>query len=168
MFLLGSFLQCLFTLTSGLAQTGTQLIFSRALSGVAASLCLPSAVSIIYDTFPAGQWRNMAFASMGGGQPIGFGIGLTVGGVLTTTVGWSWGFHIVTITNMVVLTLTTWQLPVKSEHAPPLSWRRLAFDVDWIGALIASTSLALLSFVLAYINHNTPRWRVLADKYAGF
>lgn len=151
MFLLGCFLQCLFTSACGFAQTGTQLIVFRALSGIAASFCLPAAVSIIYDTFPAGPWRNAAFASIGGGQPVGFSIGLVGGGILSNTVGWPWGFHIVALTNTFVLLLAAWQLPVKSDHAIPVSWRRLAFDIDWIGALIASISLALLSFVLAYV-----------------
>lgn len=66
MYLVGSMLQSAFTLGCGLATTGTQLILFRALAGVAISFCLPSAVSIITQTFPSGKRRNIAFASMGG------------------------------------------------------------------------------------------------------
>ncbi|KAL8857502.1 MAG: hypothetical protein Q9178_005997 [Gyalolechia marmorata] len=104
MFLLGCFLQCLFTSACGFAQTGMQLVAFRALSGVAASFCLPAAVSIIYDTFPAGPWRNAAFASMGGSQPIGFSVGLVGGGFLAKDAGWPWGFHVVALTNTCVVT----------------------------------------------------------------
>ncbi|KAL8917211.1 MAG: hypothetical protein Q9172_005941 [Xanthocarpia lactea] len=159
MFLLGCFLQCLFTSACGFAQTGTQLIVFRALSGVAASFCLPASVSIIYDTFPAGPWRNAAFASMGGGQPVGYGVGLVLGGILTSTAGWPWGFHVVALTNSIVLVLAAWQLPVNSDSAPPVSWRRLAFGIDWIGAFIASISLALLSYILAVITGDTSNIR---------
>jgi MFS family permease len=152
-FLLGCFLQSIFSMACGLSQTGPQLISFRVLSGLATSLCLPSAVSIISENFPSGKLRNIAFSLMGGGQPIGFGIGLTLGGVFADTVGWPWGFHAVAIINTVVLVLGIWQLPMKDKNALPVSWKRLAFDVDWVGALTASPSLALLSYVLAYLNH---------------
>ena len=149
-FLLGCFLQCVFSLFCGLSQTGTQLIIYRALSGLATSLCLPSAVGLISENFPPGQLRNFAFASMGGGQPIGFGIGLTVGGIFADTIGWPWGFHIVAVTNSVVLAVAVWQLPRKREEdATPVQWGRMAFEIDWVGAIIASCSLAMLSYVLA-------------------
>ena len=66
MYLLGCLLQCVFTLGCGLTKTTTQLIVFRGFSGVAASFCLPSAVSFINHTFPPGQRRSFAFASMGG------------------------------------------------------------------------------------------------------
>ncbi|KAH0541696.1 hypothetical protein FGG08_003859 [Glutinoglossum americanum] len=150
-FLLGCFLQSIFSMACGLSQTGPQLIFFRILSGLATSLCLPSAVSLITENFLPGQLRNLAFALMGGGQPIGFGIGLTLGGVFADTLGWPWGFHTVAIINTVVLFLGIWQLPTKDKYAPPISWKRVAFGIDWIGALTASPSLALLSYVLASI-----------------
>lgn len=148
-FLLGCLLQSLFSLACGLSHTGTQLIVYRAFSGAATSLCVPAAVSIIYDTYPAGQRRNLAFAMMGGGQPVGWAIGLTVGGVVADTIGWPWGFHIVVVCNSVVLVLAAWQLPSNAKQSPPISWRRLVFDIDWVGAVLASISLALLSYVLA-------------------
>lgn len=150
-FLVGCFMQSAFSLACGLSQTGTQLIVFRICSGLATSLCLPSAVSIITENFPPGKLRNLAFASMGGGQPIGFGIGIIVGGVFADSIGWQWGFHIVAIMNTCFFFLSVWGLPKRSEHAPPVSWSRLAFDIDWAGAIMASTSLALLSYVLAYV-----------------
>lgn len=153
MYLLGCLLQCLFTLACGLSKTGTQLVIFRAFSGIAASFCLPSAVSIINSSFPPGRRRNMAFASMGGGQPIGFGIGLVLGGVLAGSIGWQWAFHFTAVVNLIVFVLAAWQLPKNEENAPSVSWQRLISDIDWIGAFIASTSLAMLSYVLAYATH---------------
>ena len=149
-YLLGCFLQCAFTLACGLSKTGLQMIVFRGFSGVAASFCLPSAVSIITEVFPAGRPRNIAFASMGGAQPVGFGIGLTMGGVFASTIGWQWGFYIAAITNLVVLVIAAWQLPKTVQNISQV-WQRLAFDIDWAGAIIASTSLAMLSYVIAYV-----------------
>jgi MFS family permease len=88
MFLLGCFLQGMFSLACGLSKTGTQLIVYRAISGVAASFYLPSSMSLINEVFPLCKSRNIAFASMGGAQPVGFGLGLVLGGVITSTIGW--------------------------------------------------------------------------------
>lgn len=88
MYLTGCVLQSIFTLACGLARNGLQLILFRALAGIAISFCLPSAVSIITNTFPPGQRRNISFASMGAGQPVGFTIGLALGGVFSDSIGW--------------------------------------------------------------------------------
>lgn len=156
MYLIGSALQSAFTLACGLSTSGPQLILFRGLGGIATSMCLPSAVSIITNTFVPGKRRNIAFASMGGGQPLGFAIGLTLGGVFASTVGWRWAFHCATIINTGILILAVWGLP-KSKTVP--TWSRLRYEIDWIGALIASTSLALLCYVLAILTEEVSKIR---------
>lgn len=153
MYLLGCILQCLFTLACGVSNTGPELIVFRGLSGIAASFCLPSAVSIINSSFPVGRRRNRAFAWMGGGQPIGYSIGLTLGGSIASTVGWQWGFFLASIVNLAVSILASWQLPRNEQNSPTVYWKKLISDVDWLGALIASACLAMLSYVLAYVGH---------------
>lgn len=148
MYLTGCILQSGFTLACGLAQTSTQLIIFRAFAGIAISFCLPSAVSIITSTFPEGKRRNIAFASMGGGQPIGFSLGLTLGGVFSDTIGWRWGFHIAAIINTIIFIVSFFGLPKIDEEQPHV-WRRLATEIDWVGIVIGSTSLAMLSYSFA-------------------
>jgi MFS family permease len=150
-FLLGCFLQTIFSMACGLSVTGTQLILFRIFSGLATSFCLPTAVSLVSENFPPGRMKNIAFAAMGGGQPIGYGVGLTIGGAFADTAGWKWGFHAVAIVNAVLFLLASWQLPPKPKNAPPVSWKRLAFDIDWVGAIGISSSLGMLSYVLAYV-----------------
>jgi MFS family permease len=150
-YLLGCLLQFFFTLACGLSKTATQMIIFRALSGIAVSFSLPSAVSLINEMFPPGQSRNVAFATMGGAQPIGFGLGLTLSGVFTGTIGWQWGFYLAAITNLIMLALSAWQLPRNEPNAAQDIWRRLINDIDWVGAILASVSLGMLSYVLAYV-----------------
>ncbi|OAG14916.1 MFS general substrate transporter [Alternaria alternata] len=140
-------LQSAFTLACGLAQTGTQLIVFRAFAGIAISFCLPSAVSIITSTFPEGKSRNIAFASMGGGQPIGFSFGLVLGGIFADTIGWRWGFHISAIANTIVFVLGLFGLP-KVDNKLPHVWSRLKSDIDWIQE---PTTLGLLITAIALI-----------------
>lgn len=90
---------------------------------------------------------------MGGGQPVGFGLGLTLGGVLTGSVGWEWGFYVSAIINALVFVLSMWQLPEgvgKVDEA--VTWKRLGNEVDWVGALIVSAALAMLSYILAIVS----------------
>ena len=93
---------------------------------------------------------------MGGGQPLGFGSGLLLGGVFAGTIGWRWGFYIAAIIAFVVLGLTFWQLPTSLKPTQQTSWGRIGTQADWIGVLIASASLAMLSYVLAYIGPFPP------------
>lgn len=99
-------------------------------------------------TFPQGKRRNLAFAAMGGGQPIGFSLGLTLGGVLSDTIGWRWGFHIAAIINTVVFVVGFFGLP-KVDSTQSNIWARLRTEIDWVGIAIGSASLALLSYSFA-------------------
>jgi len=150
MYLVGTFLQSAFTLACGLSKTSIQLIVFRALAGVAIAFCLPSAVSLIMTYFPAGRRRNFAFGTMGGGQPFGFSIGLVMGGALTDTVGWQVGLYLAAGINSILFLLALFGLP-KFKRQSPLTFARLKREVDWIGAFLLSTSLALLLYVFAYV-----------------
>jgi MFS family permease len=146
MYLTGCVLQSAFTLACGLSRTSTQLILFRALAGVAISFCLPSAVSIITSTFPEGKSRNLAFAAMGGGQPIGFSVGLTLGGVLSNTIGWRWGFYIAAMVNSVVFVVGVFGLPKVEKERSTNILGRLKHDIDWVGIVLLSASTAMLSY----------------------
>lgn len=148
MYLVGTFLQSAFTLACGLARTSIQLIVFRALAGVAISFCLPSAVSLISTYFLPGRRRNVAFSTMGGGQPLGFTIGLVMGGGLTDSAGWQVGFYLAAGINSLLFIFALLKLP-KIPREVPVTLSRLRKDVDWIGALILSTGLAMLLYVFA-------------------
>ncbi|KAJ5941505.1 hypothetical protein N7516_001673 [Penicillium verrucosum] len=147
-FLLGCFFQSIFCMACGLAENGTQLIVFRVFSGLATAMCLPSAVSIISENFSPGKLRNLAFSFIGGGQPIGFGLGMLMGGVCADTIGWRWGFHSAAIANTIAFLLSWWQLPQNKQIG--INWV-LLFAIDWLGAIVISAGLALLSLALAII-----------------
>lgn len=156
----GSFLYVAFTVAVGLSQTGVQLILFRTFLGIAISMCLPTAMSLITNTFPKGNWRNLAFASNGMGQPLGFSVGLILGGVFTDTIGWRWAFFMSAMINFGISMCSIWVLP--SVYRPSdKTWRRqLIEDIDWVGAVVLSTALGILLYVLAM---TTSSYRRLSD-----
>lgn len=115
-------------------------------------MCLPSAVSIISENFSPGKLRNLAFSFIGGGQPIGFGLGMLMGGVCADTIGLRWGFHSAAIANTIAFLLSWWQLPQNKQNG--INWA-LLFAIDWLGAIVISAGLALLSLALASVPSST-------------
>lgn len=156
----GSFLYVAFTVAVGLSRTGVQIILFRTFLGIAISMCLPTAMSLITNTFPTGNWRNLAFASNGMAQPLGFSVGLILGGVFTDTIGWRWAFFMSAMINFAISMCSLWVLP--SVYRPSdKSWRRrLIEDIDWVGAVVLSTALGILLYVLAM---TTSSYRRLSD-----
>ncbi|RYP02175.1 hypothetical protein DL764_005926 [Monosporascus ibericus] len=148
MWVVGSFLFVVFTAAVGLAATSMQIILFRTCLGVAMSMCLPTTVSLITNTFPRGQWRNTAFAMNGMAQPLGYALGLVLGGIFTDTIGWRWSYYIMAVINFCVSVASIWSLPTVT-HPFKKEWtRQLREDVDWVGAIILSVSLGMLMYVL--------------------
>lgn len=147
-FLLGCFVQGVFVLACALSQTGIQLIMFQAMQGIGVAMSLPTAVSIITTSFASGKRRNLGLAFMGAGQPLGFLVGLVVGGLFVDTIGWRAGYYMCAGANAIFFAVSYWMIP--NDHGVlPLSWSRLRHEINWVGAFIASSCLALLSYVLA-------------------
>lgn len=133
----------------GFATTGIQVIIFRTCLGIAMSMCLPTTVSLITNTFPQGKWRNTSFAMNGMAQPLGYALGLVLGGVFTDTIGWRWAYWIMAIVNFCLSTVSIWSLP-NIRHMSSKPWTlRLIEDVDWIGVAGLSISLGLIMYILA-------------------
>jgi predicted MFS family arabinose efflux permease len=86
---------------------------------------------------------------MGGGLPIGFALGLLLGGVCASTIGWEWAFYITSMINAIVLPLFVWQVPRTKQNTPKIETRRFQEEIDWIGAILITSSLAMLLYVLS-------------------
>ncbi|KAL4955365.1 major facilitator superfamily domain-containing protein [Aspergillus filifer] len=168
MWLIGSGVSCPLILACGLAQTGNQFIIFRAILGLYVAMCLPTSMSLVTASFPPGKTRNIAFAATGMGQPLGYALGLILGGVFTGTIGWRWGFYITAIVDAVLFVASIYVLPADGQDKKfsRNTWRRLAYDIDWVGVGILALAFGLLSYVLAmvtlsYKNMSHPQYIVL-------
>lgn len=146
-FLTGTAFFTAFTLACSLAESGSHLIAFRALQGISMALCMPTSVSTITNTFPSGKMRNVAFAAFGGGSPLGFAVGLVLGGIFTETLGWRVGYYMAAGANAVIFAVACFTIP-KVERTANV-WQKLAKDLDWIGVAIVSICLASSSYVFA-------------------
>ncbi|RYP66130.1 hypothetical protein DL771_007964 [Monosporascus sp. 5C6A] len=162
--LTGAALYSLFTLAVGLCRTPAQLIGFRAVLGLAIAMCLPTAVSLTTNSFLPGRWRNLAFACQGMGQPLGYSLGLILGGVFTDTIGWRWGFYISAIINAVLTACAFRVLPSPPPHDKDNKalFQRLRHGMDWVGAVTISASLGILSYVFSVISRD---YRSLREAY---
>jgi MFS family permease len=142
--------------TAGLSQTGIQMIVSRGFQGLGVSMCFPTAISILSLSFPTGLIRSVGFACLGLGQPLGFSLGLVLGGVFETLYGgWRSGFYLSGLIIIIITITNLWLLP-KDRFRKKLSLRRLRSEIDWLGVLISSACLGILSYIMAYVTPSAP------------
>jgi MFS family permease len=79
------------SLLGGLVDSGTLLIASRFIKGLAAAFTAPAALSIITTTFHEGPARNKAISIFAVFGASGYSAGLVFSGLLTE-LGWRWTF----------------------------------------------------------------------------
>lgn len=104
MFMIAIGLFGLGSLLGGLAESQLMLIIARALQGLGGALLSPATLSLIMSNFEEGPERNRAmgiWAAMGG---VGMSLGLLLGGILTSYIGWEATFLVnVPIALLVVI-----------------------------------------------------------------
>src|SRR2546426_9400534 len=129
------------SLLNGLAWSEGSLIAFRALQGLGAALLSPAALSILTTTFREGRERNLALGIWGAASGSGGAAGVLLGGVLTSTLSWSWIFFINVPAGLIVLALVPFLL---RESRATLDHRHF----DTAGAASITGGLMLLVYAL--------------------
>ncbi|KAJ0278403.1 hypothetical protein COL940_007259 [Colletotrichum noveboracense] len=159
-FLAGCLLLVGSVLGSGLSNTPTQLIAFRGVQGIAASMLLPTAMSLLTLYFPVGKRRNLGFALVGAGQPTGYSVGLFLGGFFVDSIGWRYGWYLGACVAFVVFLSALFGM---SKHPKdgvrPFTWDKILLRIDWAGAVVASACLGMFSYVLAIVSDDGQRVR---------
>lgn len=136
----------LFTLSSalgGLSKDLTMLLLARAGQGLGGAIISPTVVSFITGLFAEGEQRNKALGLLGAVTGAGFALGLVLGGLLTSTVGWRWVFFINLPIGIAVSVGAVLMLPVTGRGDR---------HVNVLSALLATAGLALATYTLAELN----------------
>jgi MFS family permease len=152
--LTGCFFLAVFIVACGLSRTGIELVMFRAMQGIASALVVPSSISIVSRAVESGKPRNLGFASLGLAMPMGFALGLVLGGVfVSSSLTWRAGYYIGGAVAFALWLIGIRALPVvATDPASAPILKRLATEIDWVGAALASASLATFSYVLAMLS----------------
>lgn len=141
----------IFILACSVAETGIQLILFRTFQGIGTSMCLPTAFSILTDTMPVGKRRNIGFACLGLGQPLGFSVGLVFGGLFQgSTLGWRFGYYLCAGASFLLMAVIYFKLP-NDRPREPITFHRLQTEIDWIGIILSSACLGIISYVFSWV-----------------
>ncbi|KIJ59475.1 hypothetical protein HYDPIDRAFT_33163 [Hydnomerulius pinastri MD-312] len=144
MFIAGSLWFAIWSLITAFAPNDTFFIVAMALKGIGSAANTPAAIGLCSSYFPPGPNRNTAYTALGVGQPIGFIMGLVLGGLLTDSPAtWRSLFYIQAGLSALFTASSFFVFP--KDHRE----RRYTKGLDWGGALLSTSGLALLTYSLS-------------------
>ena len=89
------------------------------------------------------------------GQPLGFSIGLVLGGYFAQGIGWRYAYYIAAGLTTSIFLVSIKGLPSSTTQRTLSNISsQLVSRIDWIGCLILSSCLGLFSYILAVIAGN--------------
>ncbi len=137
----GMFLFSLSSLAGGLAQSEAWLLVARAAQGLGAAGVAPAALSILSTTFAEGADRNRALGVWGAVAGAGGAVGVLLGGILTSGLGWQWVLFVNVPIGLAIAGLAPRILPESHVELEDRSF-------DFAGAVTITAGLSLLVYAL--------------------
>ncbi|KAG0334001.1 hypothetical protein BG000_008712 [Podila horticola] len=114
-FLFGVTWFSIWSVVIGFAKTPVMMSIGRALQGMGAGFTVPSALAILTTTYPVGPERTRALGIFGGTAAFGSILGMLLGGILGSTIGWRWMFYITGIIGFALSILGFLAIPPSIE-----------------------------------------------------
>ena len=142
----------------GASVSFTMLVTARACQGVFAALLAPSALSLLTTTFTDPKERAKAFGVYGAVAASGSGLGLLIGGALTSYASWRWCMYI----NLVFAGIAITGGTVLLSRQPRTPGARL--DVPGVAAVSSGVFCLVYGFSNAATHgwHTPSTWGFLA------
>ncbi len=150
------------SVVGGASTNFTMLVTARACQGAFAALLAPAAVALVATTFTGARERAKAFGIFSAVVASGAGLGLILGGVLTSALGWRWCLYV----NLIFagFSLAGGQLLLGRQP------KRLGTRMDVPGVLMASGGMFCLVYgfanAAAHSWHTPSTWGFLAAAVA--
>jgi len=145
-FLAGLVVFTLASLFAGLAWSEASLISARAIQGLGAAVITPAALSILSVTFPEGRERNIALGVWGAVGGFGAAAGVLLGGILTSSLSWSWIFFVNVPVGVAGFVLA----PILLKESRDASVK----SFDAAGAVLVTSGLSLFVYAITEAGRN--------------
>ncbi|MEO6797223.1 MAG: MFS transporter [Candidatus Dormibacter sp.] len=128
------------SLVSATAGSLSHLVVGRLIQGAGGGALVPIVLALAADLYPAGD-RSPVLGAVSALQEIGSVLGPLWGGLIATSLGWTWIFWI----NLPLAALLIWAIwpEARATREAPRAAR-----IDWLGAVLAAAALALLTLAL--------------------
>jgi EmrB/QacA subfamily drug resistance transporter len=129
------------SLAAGFSATQGELIAARAAQGLGAAIISPSALSIVTTLFRDGAERNKALGAWGAVAGSAGAVGVLLGGVLTTGLGWEWVLWVNVPVSLIALAFTPGLIPESRAESTTRHF-------DAAGAVTVTAGLSVLAYAL--------------------
>ena len=145
-------------LVSGFSTGYEMLIVARALAGLGPAAFLPTSIMLIGKTYRPGPRKNLVFGLYSAFAPIGFFIGIIVGGATTELLSWRWYFWVGSAVLAVACVTSFLTVPNDAAEA-----RRHAaaagVRMDYWGLVTIVPALVLVTFAITDGANAPDGWR---------
>ncbi|KAI0699504.1 MFS general substrate transporter [Cerioporus squamosus] len=143
---------------AGFVTSKIPLIVLRALCGIAASMTIPSALTLLVNVFTEPAEQARAIGVFGGCGAVGNVLGLIIGAIFVQWTTWSWVFWFVALVCMPIAVLCIFVIPKQEPKVDDIAirggsrWKSL----DILGVSILTAALVL--FIFAVTSGTTSGW----------
>lgn len=134
----------IWALAAGFSRNYVMLVVFRALQGLGCAAFMPAGIMLLGKTYRPGPRKNLVFGIYGAFAPIGFFVGILIGGVAGQFLTWRWYFWIGAIIVAVICATSLLTIPKDFHEANPDG----KIKMDWPGVLTIVPGLVLVVFAL--------------------
>lgn len=150
---------------AGFSSNYPMLIVCRAMQGLGVAAHLPAGIMLLGRVYRPGPRKNRAFSLYGAVCPIGFFLGMFMGGLAEETLSWRWYFWLGTIPCVFACVSSALTIPRDLSAA-----RAACVRMDWWGTGTLIPGLLLLVYAITDSSRAVRGWTspsILASAIAG-
>ncbi|KAI0287841.1 efflux transporter [Russula brevipes] len=136
------------------AKSGIAFDIMRGIQGIGAAAMIPASLGILSRAFPSGASRSIAFATFSAGAPIGSAFSTVLSSILTQLTRPTWRSPLYLLSGFTFACLVLGFFSIDEDEPSTEEDRR----VDWIGAILITSGLIMIVFVLNDVPTTREGW----------